>query len=150
MLEISGLLQAATLSGPTLTAEKPLVYDDFNQTVRAQKNAILRSNEFLLHADEILWDRNNSMVKATGNTIISARGIRLLCDKLELNLQNGNYEAQGVKAGFSSLVFQTDQIKKRDNKIKANHAVLSDPGYFEGSTRPSFFFKNITFDEIKV
>ena len=149
MLEISGLLQAATLSGPTLTAEKPLVYDDFNQTVRAQKNAILRSNEFLLHADEILWDRNNSMVKATGNTIISARGIRLLCDKLELNLQNGNYEAQGVKAGFSSLVFQTDQIKKRDNKIKANHAVLSDPGYFEGSTRPSFFFKNITFDENK-
>lgn len=149
LLEISGLLQATTLSGPTLTAEKPLVYDDLAQTVCAQKNAILRSNEFLVHADEILWDRNNSKVKATGNTIVSARGIRLLCDKLVLNLQNGNYEAQGVKAGFSSVVLQTDQIKKRGNKIKGNHAVMSDPGYFEGSTRPSFFIQNITFDENK-
>ena len=62
LLEISGLLQATTLSGPTLTAEKPLVYDDLAQTVCAQKNAILRSNEFLVHADEILWDRNLSLI----------------------------------------------------------------------------------------
>ena len=148
-LGISGSLQANRSSGPTLTSEKPLIYDDFDQTVRAQKNAILRSDEFLMHADEILWDRNNSTVEATGNAIFSARGFRLLCDKLTLNLQNGNYEAQAVKAGFSPLVLQADLIEKHEDKVKVTNSTSSESEYFEGSTRPAFFLRNLTYDENK-
>jgi len=143
------LLLADNPAAPSLSADEPLIYDDSTQIVRAQKNAVLRSDDFLLHADEILWDRNKSLVKATGKTIISVRGVRILCDSLQLNLQNGDYEAQGVKAGFSSLTVEADFIHRKGSDIKASNSLLSNPNYFEGEYHPAMTFKEFTFDENK-
>jgi len=151
-LGFSALIQATATnatSGPTLTVEKPLIYEDSTQTVRAQKNASLRSNEFLLHADEILWDRNHSLVHATGNSILTARGIRLLCDSLILDLQSGDYKAQGIKAGFSSLALQADSIEKREGEIEISNPILSDNIYFNRYTQLSLSHRDFTFDENK-
>ena len=148
-MSLPSLLLADDQTGPSLSAEKPLIYDDLTQIVRAQKNAILRSDDLLLHADEIIWDRNKSLVEANGNTILSVRGVRILCNSLRLNLQNGDYEAKDIKAGFSSLGVKADAIHREGGNIKASNPVFSNPNFFEGDTHPAMTFNDFTFDENK-
>ena len=91
---------SSSKDGAVLTAELPLLYDDVKKTVEANKNAVLRTQNFLLHAESIIWEKNASLVFADQDVILTAPGIRLLCNSLKLNLISGDYLAFEVKTEF--------------------------------------------------
>ena len=112
-------LASETYGGPILSADSPLIYDDTNQTVRAEKNALLKSDNLLLHAGKIIWDRNQSIVTAEHDVILTARGYRMLCGFIQLDLESGDYMARDVRLGFHPWIFTAKELQKRIIQFRA-------------------------------
>ncbi len=135
------------LTEPSLEGDESLVYDDVKKTVTAKGNAILRSSEFLLVAEEIKFDRNQSMVSATEKVILSAHGYRILCDRIILDLQTGNFDAQDVKTGSYPWVLETKQLSRKNGMISFGESFLSNR---KGTNLgPNIHFPVLDFDENK-
>ena len=133
--------------GAVLTAELPLLYDDLKKTVEANQNAVLRTQNFLLHAESIIWEKNASLVLADQDVILTAPGIRLLCNSLKLNLKNGDYLALEVKTGFYPWSFAADSFTRKGEKVVAGQIKLSEEYAEESKLSPTISFKELTFDQ---
>ncbi len=133
--------------GPELSSDLPLVYDDLTQTVKAEKRATLRSRDFFLQAELILWDRNQSLVQASGEVILTTPGLRILCQSLELDLLRGDYLAEEVLVGFHPWSLEAESLSKSDRRIMTSQSRLlrestSSPGQGLGIS-----FDEVSFDQ---
>ena len=133
--------------GPVLTAKLPLIYNDLKKTVEANQNAVLRSQNFLLHAESIIWEKNASLVLAEKNVILTAPGLRLLCNSLKLNLKNGDYLALEVKTGFYPWSFTAGSFNRTGEKVVAGQIKFSQEYAEESKLSPTISFKELTFDQ---
>ena len=99
------------------TGEPSFEADDFyysedNQSVKAIGNAVFSTSNLMLMADEILWDYNKSIIVAQGEVIMSSLEIRILAQKIHLDLTNGNFEATELKTGFHPWVLEADKLRE--------------------------------------
>ncbi len=133
--------------GAVLTADLPLLYDDLKETVEANKNAVLRTQNFLLHAESIIWEKNASLVLADQDVILTAPGIRLLCNSLKLNLKSGDYLALEVKTGFYPWSFSADSFSRTSQEVAASQIKLSEEYAEKSKLSPKISFKELAFDQ---
>ena len=133
--------------GAVLTAELPLLYDDLKKTVEAKKNAVLRTQNFMLQAESIIWEKNASLVLADQDVILTAPGVRLLCNSLKLNLKNGDYLALEVETGFYPWSFTAGSFTRTGKEVVASQIKLSQEYSEESKLSPTISFKELTFDQ---
>ena len=131
--------------GPKLSAEL-LVYDDLKQTTRADKNATLRSENLLLQAQSIIWDRNSSLVIAKGEVILTTPGLRLLCESFSLDLKNGSYLAQQVRTGFSTIALEASSASQSDQGLQLENSEFNIGENGIGKWKPDLNFENLSYD----
>ena len=103
------------VKGIVLEADKPLEYNDSNQTVTASQNAVLTGEGIILNADVISWDRNASLVRADGSVSLGVVGYRLLAQNLILDLASGTFTAEKVKTGLYPWVVEAEQMIANDS-----------------------------------
>ena len=139
-------LASETYGGPILSADSPLIYDDTNQTVRAEKNALLKSDNLLLHAGKIIWDRNQSIVTAEHDVILTARGYRMLCGFIQLDLESGDYMARDVRLGFHPWIFTAKELQKRNNSVQGSAIAFQTGKRSDHSWRPQISFQEASFE----
>ena len=105
--------------------------------VIAKLTATLRSEDLLVSADTIIWDKNRSLLLAKDQVILTIRGMRMLCNELELNLTTGSYSAQDIKTGIYPWTIEALSLTKANYEFNATSTKLSNREYGLGNFRPS-------------
>lgn len=126
-------------SGVHLDCDDPIIYLDDNSTLLASGKVRLQTSDFLLLANNLRWERNASLVKASGSVVFTSEETRILAESLELFLELGNYRATEVRSAFHSLIFEAREISFQDNNYTASDMKLfpdephiSDPYFSVG------------------
>ena len=102
-----------------LEADDEVYYDDELQRLVAEPNARLFSGSVLLTADRIEYDRNKSEALALGQVILSDGIIRLLAQKIRINLRSGDFNATKVKVGIHPWAISSQEIIRNQSTITA-------------------------------
>ena len=128
-----------------LEADREVYYNDDLKRLVAEPNARLESGEVLITADRIEYDRNQSEALALGQVILSDGIIRLLADKIRINLESGDFNASEVKAGIYPWALFSHEISRRNSVIRAIDSSLYILG--EENNEPSLNLEKLTMDE---
>ena len=128
-----------------MEADREVYYNDDLKRLVAEPNARLESGEVLITADRIEYDRNQSEALALGQVILSDGIIRLLADKIRINLESGDFNASEVKAGIYPWALFSHEISRRNSVIRAIDSSLYILG--EENNEPSLNLEKLTMDE---
>ena len=132
------------VKGIVLEADKPLEYNDSNQTVTASQNAVLTGEGIILNADLISWDRNASLVRANGSISLGVIGYRILADGLILDLDSGTFTAENVKTGLYPWVIEAEQMTASDSNYTLFNAFFRHENHDRFS--PSLLIDRASYD----
>ena len=94
---------------PTLDADEFFIYEE-TQVIRATGDALLQSEFFILSADQIHWDKKESTAEARGRAIFNVAELRVLAERIFINLKTGDLEAEHLKTGFYPWVLQAEGL----------------------------------------
>ncbi|HAE11290.1 MAG TPA: hypothetical protein DCG39_06560 [Opitutae bacterium] len=148
-LHAQAIPQESSSSQPKtiLEAEEEVFYDEKTQRLVALPNARLSSGKLLLSADRIEYDRNRTQAFAKGRVILTNGTFRLLAQTLEINLQNGDFEARGVKAGYYPLAMESSVMKRENGIITSSDATVFL--HQRHPLEPSLGLGSLSFDQNK-
>ncbi|MDG0963481.1 MAG: hypothetical protein P8O23_00335, partial [Opitutales bacterium] len=128
-----------------LEAENEVFWDEKLQRFIAYPNAILRSNQLLLQANRIEYDRNAGTVYAQGKVILSDGIVRLLANHINLDLISGDFNSSRVKFMIYPWAIQSQQLMRQNYTIQG----LNSEVYFleKGKNQPSLRFRELKWKE---
>ena len=135
---------------PTLDADQ-FFFDEKTQVVRATGDALLQTESFILSADQIRWDKKESTAEARGRAIFNGSELRVLAERIFINLNTGDLEAEDLKTGFYPWVLRAEVISGTKLEYDSNkmNFTLSDVELFfreQNQLEPSLFVERLTLD----
>lgn len=132
-------------NGLTLDAEKPLTYDEEKGQVKAEGNAVLRGDDFILQSDVIEWNRKLEIVSARGEVILSFSGKRVLAEKITLDMSTGSFTADKVKLGHFPWYVEADSLTAENYRYSLVNAALKHENHEAFS--PNLLIGELSFDD---
>ena len=128
-----------------LEAENEVFFDENLERFIASPNAVLRSNQLLLQASRIEYDRNAGIVYAQGKVILSDGVIRLLASHINLNLITGDFNSSKVKFMIYPWAIESEKLMRENYTIQG----LNSKVFFleKEKNQPSLRFRELKWKE---
>jgi len=122
-----------TTPTPKTTAHQPSITGDFsfeeNNQVLVALNAHLESNGTTLDAKKIRWNKTTNIIVAEGDVVYTTESLRILGEKVTLDMNHDTMVATHVRFGRSPMYFTADELKmvKGDKTMKGLRMWQNEP-----------------------
>lgn len=84
---------------PELSSDEPIEFDENTHEIIARGNAELVSDNAIIRAGEIRFDRESCDIMGTDNVVINTEGMRLLTESARYNAGDGRLDVTEFRAG---------------------------------------------------
>ena len=122
-----------TTPTPKTTNHQPSITGDFsfeeNNQVLVALNAHLESNGTTLDAKKIRWNKTTNIIVAEGDVVYTTESLRILGEKVTLDMNHDTMVATHVRFGRSPMYFTADELKmvKGDKTMKGLRMWQNEP-----------------------
>ena len=122
-----------TTGNPKLPANAPYITGDFsfeeNQQVLVAHQAHLEANGATLDAKTIRWNKKTNLIVAEGSVVYTTKDLRILGEKVTLDLAHDIMIASQVRFGKSPMFFTADELRlvKGDKSMKGLRMWQNEP-----------------------
>lgn len=119
-------------SGPELTADEPIEFDDRTRSLIARGNAELSSDDYLIEADRIGYRQEDQNAEAIGDVRISLGTIRILANATEYSLADKSFRTDEFRLGQDPIFLGGESISGTLERIAISNGTLyfSEPDSF--------------------
>jgi hypothetical protein len=118
---------------PKTNNQQPSITGDFsfeeNNQVLVALNAHLESKGTTLDAKKIRWNKNTNLIVAEGSVVYSTDNLRILGERVTLDMNSDTVIAEKVRFGRSPMYFTADELKmvKGDKTMKGLRMWQNEP-----------------------
>lgn len=109
---------------PELSSREPIEFDDKSDEIILRGDAELSSDQALVRADEIRFNRETSNTIATGNVSINAQDVRFVGDAIEYNINEETLESGPFRTGNPPIHITGSNISGSINDLEISQPVL--------------------------
>ncbi|QYY35548.1 LPS assembly protein LptD [Ruficoccus sp. ZRK36] len=135
------LLAHAQVVPPELSADEPIEFDAENNRMTARGNAILDNDDMRVRADRIVFEQDESTVKAKKEVSIKSGNFRLLTDNAEYDYFNRTFYADDFRLGNDSVYVLGKQAQGDKDNVEVDNARI----YIQ---EPDMFALNLNADKL--
>lgn len=140
---LGGLPSTLSAQAPELSAEEPITYDAGTKTLVARGHARFAHEQVLVEADEIRYDENARLIRASGNVRVTQEGIRLVTHSLTYHIDTKEIHSGPFRAGYPPLFLEGESFGGTLDSLVLEKGEV----YFR---EPETLTPTVSFDEARV
>ncbi len=128
----SSLLAPAQVVPPELSADEPIEFDAENNRMTARGNAILDNGDMRVNADRIVFEQDESTVKARREVALTSGNFRMLTDTADYDYFNRTFYAGDFRLGNDAVYVLGKQVQGDRGLMEVDNArvYVQDPDPF--------------------
>ncbi len=109
---------SAQQNAPELSADEPLEFDAENNRLTARGNALLEHSNFRVEGQKIVFEQDQSKIKAKDNVAISRRDMRVVTDNANYDYFNRTFYTHDFRLGKFPIYIEGKEVTGTEDKVE--------------------------------